>query len=383
MPPPVTLTPLPVPPRTAFATAQYRFDRAAESLGIDDSMRRVLRQVKRELVVHFPVEFDDGTFRVFTGFRVQHNLARGPGKGGVRYHPQFTIDDARALAMYMTWKAAVVNLPFGGAKGGVVCDPKALSLSELERLTRRFTTEIALLLGVERDIPAPDLGTGEQVMAWMMDTLSMHLGYSVHAAVTGKPVSVGGSEGRYAATGRGLAIVTLAALRDRGVDPAGATVAVQGFGQVGTIAAEQLALAGMRVVAVSDSSGGVHRGDGLDLGALVSLKEEGGKLAEGAGTDRITNAELLALDVDVLVPAAVENVITPANVGAVKARVTAEGATAPIDLEADEVPVVRHLTPAALAEVEEELRRQFHLAIGGDGVARGRFAANHDPSAQE
>src|SRR5579862_5782265 len=244
--------------RSALSIAQRQFDATADALGLEDSVRAVLREVKRELVVHFPVEMDDGSFRVFTGFRVQHNIARGPAKGGLRYHPTVTLADARALAMYMTWKASVTDLPFGGAKGGVIVDPKTLSISERERLTRRFTTEISLLIGPDRDIPAPDIGTGPQEMAWIMDTLSMHAGFSVPASVTGKPAVIGGSEGRHAAVGRGLTTLTVQALRDAGIDPAGATAAVQGFGQVGSTTAQLLSAAGLRVVAVSDSTTGLH-----------------------------------------------------------------------------------------------------------------------------
>ena len=320
---------------SAFATAQRLVDDAAEALGLEDSQRCVLREVKRELVVHFPVELDDGSFEVFTGFRVQHNIARGPAKGGVRYQATMTLDDARALAMFMTWKAAVVDLPFGGAKGGVVCDPRRLSVSELERLTRRFTTEISLLLGVERDIPAPDLGTTPQVMAWMMDTLSMHAGYSVPASVTGKPIDIGGSEGRLSAPGRGLAVVTHQALRDRGIEAEGATVAIQGFGQVGGQCARILTQNGLRVVAISDSTGGVHREGGVDVYAAISHRDHGGRIADSPLGDHITNAELLELDVDVLVPAAVESQIHTGNAGRVRARVIAEGANAPLTPEAD------------------------------------------------
>ena len=326
---------VPGPERSALSIAQRQFDATADALGLDDALRAVLREVKRELVVHFPVEMDDGSFRVFTGFRVQHNIARGPAKGGLRFHPAMSLDDARALAMYMTWKAAVVRLPFGGAKGGVVCEPRALSVSELERLTRRFTTEISLIIGQDRDIPAPDLGTGPQVMAWIMDTLSMHAGFSVPASVTGKPTSIGGSEGRYAATGRGLSIVTVQAMRDRGIDPSGARVAVQGFGKVGAVCADLLTAAGMTVIAVSDSSAGLHRGTGLDLAALHALKEEGGSFADYGGADRIGNDELLTLDVDLLVPAALEAQITRHNADQVRARVIAEGANAPVDPDAD------------------------------------------------
>ncbi|TMB92588.1 MAG: Glu/Leu/Phe/Val dehydrogenase [Chloroflexi bacterium] len=321
--------------RSALSIAQHRFEATAEALGLDESLRGILRAVKRELVVHFPVEMDDGGFRVFTGFRVQHSVARGPAKGGLRYHPAMTLDDARALAMHMTWKAAVVDLPFGGAKGGVICDPRALSASELERLTRRFTTEISIIVGPDRDIPAPDLGTNPQVMAWIMDTLSMHAGFSVPASVTGKPISIGGSEGRFTAPGRGLTIVTVEAMRDRGLDPMGATVAVQGFGKVGSVSADLLTRAGMKVVAVSDSAGGIYRGDGLDLAALRALKEEGGRLADYGAADQLSNDELLTLEVDVLVPAALEGQVTAANADGVRARVIAEGANAPLTLEAD------------------------------------------------
>jgi glutamate dehydrogenase (NAD(P)+) len=321
----------------SLAIAQHHFDRAAEQLDLPDSARPMLRTIKRELIVHFPVEMDDGSFRVFTGFRVQHNIARGPAKGGLRYHPAMTLADARGLAMYMTWKAAVVDLPFGGAKGGVIVDPKLLTTSERERLTRRFTTEISLLIGPDRDIPAPDIGTGPQEMAWVMDTLSMHAGYSVPASVTGKPTVIGGSEGRHASVGRGLATVAVQALGDSGIDPAAATAAIQGFGQVGSATAQLLAAAGLRVVAVSDSRGGVYNEAGLDIDTLAALKEEGGSLSDHVGAEALTNAELLALDVDLLVPAALEASITAANAGTVRARVICEGANAAIDPDGDAI----------------------------------------------
>ena len=320
-----------------LAIAQHHFDRAAEQLDLHQSARPMLRTIKRELIVHFPVEMDDGSFRVYTGFRVQHNIARGPAKGGLRYHPAMTLADARALAMFMTWKAAVVGLPFGGAKGGVIVDPKQLSISELERLTRRFTTEISLLIGPDRDIPAPDIGTGPQEMAWIMDTLSMHAGYSVPASVTGKPTVIGGSEGRQASVGRGLATVAVQALGDSGIDPAAATVAIQGFGQVGSSTAQLLAAAGLRVVAVSDSRGGLYNDAGLDVDALAALKEEGGALSDHVGAESLTNEELLALDVDLLVPAALEATITAANAATVRARVICEGANAAIDPDGDAI----------------------------------------------
>jgi glutamate dehydrogenase (NAD(P)+) len=278
---------------------------------------------------------DDGSFRVFTGFRVQHNIARGPAKGGLRYHPGMTLDDARALAMYMTWKTAVADVPFGGAKGGVICDPHALSLNELERLTRRFTTEISLIVGPDRDIPAPDLGTGPQVMAWIMDTLSMHAGFSVPASVTGKPQAIGGSEGRFTGPGRGLTMVTVLAMRDAGMDPSGARVAIQGFGKVGGVSAELLTAEGMTVVGVSDSTCGLYRADGLDLTALRHLKEEGGHFTDYGAAEQIDRDDLLSLDVDVLVPAALEAQIGERNADRVKAKVIAEGANAPLTTEAD------------------------------------------------
>jgi len=320
-----------------LAIALRNFDRASEQLHLDPGTAMVLRQIKRELIVHFPVEMDDGSFTVYTGFRVQHNLDRGPAKGGLRYHPAMTLADARALAMFMTWKSAIVGLPFGGAKGGVIVDPKALSVTERERLTRRLTTELSLLLGSDRDIPAPDIGTGPQEMAWIMDTLSMHAGHSVRASVTGKPTVIGGSEGRHGAVGRGITTVAVQALRDSGIDPTGATAAIQGFGQVGASTAQLLAAAGIRVVAVSDSRGGVHSGTGLDIDALTALKEEGGALTEHGGAETLSNDELLTLPVDLLVPCALEAQITAENAARINARVIAEGANAAVDSDGDAI----------------------------------------------
>jgi glutamate dehydrogenase (NAD(P)+) len=374
----------------SLAIAQHHFDRAAEQLDLHQSARPMLRTIKRELIVHFPVEMDDGSFRVFTGFRVQHNIARGPAKGGLRYHPAMTLADARGLAMYMTWKAAVVDLPFGGAKGGVIVDPKQLSNSELERLTRRFTTEISLLIGPDRDIPAPDIGTGPQEMAWVMDTLSMHAGYSVPASVTGKPTVIGGSEGRQASVGRGLATVAVQALGDSGIDPAAATVAIQGFGQVGSSTAQLLAAAGLRVVAVSDSRGGLYNDAGLDVDALAALKEEGGTLSDHVGAESLTNEELLALDVDLLVPAALEATITAANAATVRARVICEGANAAIDPDGDAILYDRNvlIIPDILAnagglvvsyfEWVQDLQQLFWAAGDVNGRLREVMVRSYD-----
>ncbi len=318
-----------------YAAAQETFDRIAAQIPLSDDMRAALRQVRRELVVHFPVQFDDGTHGVFTGFRVQHNIVRGPAKGGLRFSPTVTLDDVRALSMAMTWKAALFGLPFGGAKGGVICAPEKLSARELERLTRRFTTEIALLLGPEKDIPSTDVGTGPQIMAWIMDTISMHRGYSVPAAVTGKPVEIGGSEGRMLSPALGIATVLADAFAKAGRKLEGSTVAIQGFGKVGSGVASVLEQRGMRVVAISGRDGGVHNPAGLNVSALLAEREKGLQLSGSSLGDRISNEELLGLDVDVLVPAAVEMAITGANVAAVRATMIVEAANSPLSPEAD------------------------------------------------
>jgi len=323
--------------KTAFAIAQRRFDSAADVLGLSDDTRRLLREVKRELTVHFPVHHDDRSVHLYTGYRVQHNINRGPAKGGIRYSPELTLDLVKALAMLMTWKCAAVGIPYGGAKGGVVVDPDALSQSELEHLTRRFTTEIALLIGPEKDIPAPDLGTGPQVMAWMMDTISMHAGHSVTASVTGKPVDVGGSEGRQDAAGRGVTYLTLEALKYLHVGDETPTVAVQGFGKVGSSTARLLHEAGLRVVAVSDSRGGVYNPRGLDLAALDEHRKFRGQVSGFKKADDLSGDEVLELPVTVLVPAAVEQQITERNADRVKARLITEAANAAVSPEADAV----------------------------------------------
>ncbi len=322
---------------SAFETAQRRFDAAADVIGLSDDTRRGLREVKRELTVHFPVHMDDGSVHVFTGWRVQHNISRGPAKGGIRYHPDITLDLVKALAMLMTWKCSVVGLPYGGSKGAVAVDPSKLSLSELEHLTRRYATEIAILIGPEKDIPAPDMGTSPQIMAWIMDTISMHSGHSVPAAVTGKPVDVGGSEGRVDAPGRGATYLTLEALKYLHIEDDPPTVAIQGYGQVGRSAARLLTEAGLKIVAVSDSKGGVYNPGGLDLAALAEHRQVRGSVTGFKKADAITNAELLELPVTVLVPAAVQDVITADNAARIRARLITEGANAAVAPEADPI----------------------------------------------
>ncbi|HZU17171.1 MAG TPA: Glu/Leu/Phe/Val dehydrogenase [Candidatus Dormibacteraeota bacterium] len=324
-------------PRSAFAIAQRRFDAAAEVLGLPDDTRRLLREVKRELTVHFPVRHDDGSVHLYTGFRVQHNINRGPAKGGIRYSPDVSLDLIKALAMSMTWKCAVVGIPYGGAKGGVVVDPRRLSRSELEHVTRRYATEIALLIGPEKDIPAPDLGTTPEVMAWIMDTISMHAGHSVTASVTGKPVEVGGSEGRQEAAGRGVTYLTMEALKYLNLGEETPTVAIQGFGKVGLPAARLLRQAGLRVVAVGDSKGAVYNPGGLDLDALEEHRKVRGEVSGFKKAEDIAGRELLELPVTVLVPAAVEGQITERNAPRIRARLITEAANAAIDPEADAI----------------------------------------------
>ena len=319
----------------AYETALRQFDEAAEILDLDPDMRELLRRPKRELVVNFPVEMDDSSIRMFRGYRVHHNITRGPAKGGIRFHPQADLDEVRALAMWMTWKCAVMNLPYGGAKGGVEVDPHRLSMTELENLTRRYATEIAVLIGPEFDIPAPDMGTNAQVMAWIMDTISMHAGHSIPAVVTGKPVAVGGSEGRASATSRGMLEVTLAMLQREGRDPKGLRIAVQGAGNVGMGAVRLFHEAGFRIVAVSDSEGGAMRETGFDAAMVERHGAGGGLMHDLPDADRITNRELLELPVDILAPAAIEGQLTAANASQVKASMIVEGANGPTTPSAD------------------------------------------------
>jgi glutamate dehydrogenase (NAD(P)+) len=324
-------------PISAWAVAQQQFDLAADMLNLDPGLRHVLREPRRELTVHFPVQMDDGSVKVYTGYRVQHNLSRGPAKGGIRYHQNVSLDEVKALAMWMTWKCAVVGIPYGGGKGGVIVDPKKLSMKELEHLSRRFFTEIEVLVGPERDIPAPDVNTTPQVMSWFMDTYSMHVGYTVPGVVTGKPISLGGSEGRNEATARGCVYTIAEAAKHLGMDLKGAKVAVQGFGNAGSIAAQLMCAEGSTVVAVSDSQGGIRNMAGLNIDGVIAWKKEHGTVRGYPGSKDISNAEVLETECDVLIPAALENQITAANAHKVKARIVAEAANGPTTPDADEI----------------------------------------------
>jgi glutamate dehydrogenase (NAD(P)+) len=324
-------------PINAWAVAQQQFDLAAERLHLDEGIRRVLREPRREFTVHFPVHMDDGSVRVFTGYRVQHNLGRGPAKGGIRYHQDVSIDEVKALAMWMTWKCAVVGIPYGGGKGGVIVDPKQLSMRELEALSRRFFTEIEVLVGPERDIPAPDVNTTPQIMAWFMDTYSMHAGYTVPGVVTGKPISLGGSEGRNEATARGTVYCIVEAARHLGIELKKAKVSVQGFGNAGSIAAQLMVVEGASVVAVSDSTGGIHNPNGLDIAKVINWKKEHGTVQGFPGSKDVSNAQVLEVECDILIPAALENQITERNAGNIKARLIAEAANGPTTPEADRI----------------------------------------------
>jgi glutamate dehydrogenase (NAD(P)+) len=331
-----------------FRIAQQQFDKAAELLELPQSISEVLRVPQRELTVNFPVKMDNGSTKVYTGYRVQHNLGRGPVKGGIRYHPAVDIDEVRALAMWMTWKCALVNIPYGGAKGGVVVDPSLLSLGEIERLTRRFATEISILLGPDKDIPAPDVNTNPQIMAWIMDTISMHQGHTVNAVITGKPVLVGGSLGRNEATGRGVSLMVREWARRANTGLDSLKIVVQGFGNVGGIAAALLDEMGCKIIAVSDASGGYIRRGGLDIKAMRTYAaQHPRRLLEGytaPGLEPISNAELLEIACDMLVPAALENQITDLNAPRIRARVIVEGANGPTTPAADAILEDRGIT---------------------------------------
>jgi glutamate dehydrogenase (NAD(P)+) len=320
-----------------FSLAQHQLQQVADTFGIDQRLVEVLQECKKAVEVSIPTSMDDGSVRAFAGFRVTHNIARGPSKGGMRYHPAVTRDEIKALAMWMTWKCALMGLPFGGAKGGVVCDPKEMSRGELERMTRRFTSEIINEIGPEKDIPAPDVGTNAATMAWIFDTYSMNKGHSVLGVVTGKPLTIGGSLGREEAPSRGALFCLASALQRRGRSLAGTRIAVQGFGTVGSSFARFAAEEGALVVAVSDSTGGVFNDKGIDIAAAVEHKRSGGSLSQLKGGDRITNDELLLLDCDVLAPCALEQVITDENADQVRAALIVEGANGPVTPAADEI----------------------------------------------
>jgi len=326
-------------PKTAnpFEIVIEQIDAVCDRLGVADIYRSRLKKCERELIVNFPVRMDDGTAKVFTGFRVQHNDTRGPAKGGIRYHPEATLDETRALAVWMTLKAAVANIPYGGAKGAVICDPKLMSQGELERLTRRYASEISILIGPESDIPAPDVGTNPQIMAWIMDTYSMAKGHSIPGVVTGKPIEIGGSRGRFEATGRGCMISARLAAKEMGMNLDGATVVIQGFGNVGSVTAKLLAQESCNIIGISDSRGGVYNPKGLDPISLLNHKRETGSVIGFRNAETVTNAELLVLPCDILVPAAFELQIVKANAANVRAKMIVEGANGPTTPEADKI----------------------------------------------
>jgi glutamate dehydrogenase (NAD(P)+) len=335
MPAEITATGSPV--RTAFDIAVEQFMTAADLLQLDGGLRQILSSCKREFTTHFPVRMDDGSIRVFTGYRVQHNLSRGPAKGGIRYHQNVSLEEVKALAMWMTWKCAVVGIPYGGGKGGIIVNPKELSLGELERMTRRFASEISVLIGPEKDIPAPDVNTNGQIMAWIMDTYSMNQGYSIPAVVTGKPIHIGGSLGRDDATARGALYVTRQALKELNMPSEGCSVVIQGFGNAGYHSARLMAADGHKILAVSDSRGGIYNKNGLDWAQVLAHKQETGSVVGFPGADVVSNEEILEIPCDVLIPAALENVITEKNAGRIHAKLIVEDANGPTTPEADAI----------------------------------------------
>ena len=320
-----------------FEAMMSRFDKAAELLDLEPGLYKVLRQAEKQVIVSIPVMKDNGEVEVYEGYRVQYNTSRGPAKGGIRFDLQVTLEEVKALAAWMTWKCAVVNIPFGGAKGGVRCDPQAMSAAELEKLTRRYTSGIINMLGPDSDVPAPDVNTNERVMAWVMDTYSMHVGHTVTAVVTGKPVELGGSLGRREATGRGCMIVTKEALKHLGMPVKGTTVAIQGFGNVGSVAAQLLGCEGCKIVAIGDRSASLYNANGIDIDDAIAYVKKHRSLQGYDKADAISGAELLTLDVDVLLPAALENVITTKNARDIKARIICEGANGPTTAAADSI----------------------------------------------
>jgi glutamate dehydrogenase (NAD(P)+) len=320
-----------------WLAAEVRFNEAAELLKLEDGLKKMLKMPARELTVHIPVSLDDGRLEVFTGYRVQHSIARGPAKGGIRFSPDVTLDEVRALASWMTWKCAVVNIPFGGGKGGVICDPGVLSQGELERITRRYTAEIIDFIGPETDVPAPDINTNEQTMAWIMDTYSMHKRHTVTAVVTGKPLDLGGSRGRSEATGRGCMIVTLEALKRLNKKPEDARVVIQGFGNVGGMAARQMSRRGFKIVSIIEWDGAVYNANGLDIEALMEHRKETGSVLDFPEAENIDNDTALLLECDILLPAAKENVITSQNAGKLQCKILCEGANGPTTAAADAI----------------------------------------------
>ena len=318
-------------------SAEVRFDEAAARLGLDEGMQKVLRSPSREIIVHIPIALDDGRLEVFTGYRVQHSIARGPAKGGIRYARDVTLDEVRALAAWMTWKCAVTNLPFGGGKGGVICDPSLMSPSEIERITRRYTAELFDFIGPEKDVPAPDMNTNEQTMAWIMDTYSMHARHTQTAVVTGKPINLGGSKGRTEATGRGCMIVTEQALRKLGLERSSTRVVIQGFGNVGGMAAKLMARAGFKVVCIVEYDGAVYNAAGLDIPALMKHRNETGSITGFPEGDEIDKTDAMFLETDVLLPAAKENVITSDNAHRLRTKILCEGANGPTTHVADSI----------------------------------------------
>ena len=380
-----------------FEIAQQQLRLVGETFGIDSNLISVLSQCKKAVSVSIPTRMDDGSITTFQGYRVTHNIARGPSKGGIRYHPDVTLDEVKSLAMWMTWKCALMGIPFGGAKGGVVCDPKHMSENELQRMTRRFTSEIITEIGPEKDIPAPDVGTGPREMAWIFDTYSMNKGHSVLGVVTGKPLAIGGSLGRLEATARGGLFALLESLERLGKGLAGMRVAVQGFGNVGSYFALFVHQHGAKVIAMSDSSGGVHNAEGIDVPAAIAYKEETGSLAGLKGTEALTNEELLLLDCDVLAPSALEQVITPDNADKIKASIIVEGANGPTTPAADDILEDRGvlILPDVLANAggvvvsyfewvqglqeyfwkEDEVNSNLHDIVQGHSTRRGRCAS--------
>ena len=351
-------------------SAEARFDEAAGRLGLDEGMQKVLRSPAREIIVHIPVALDDGRLEVFTGYRVQHSIARGPAKGGIRYAPDVTLDEVRALASWMTWKCAVVNIPFGGGKGGVICDPNLLSPGELERITRRYTAELFDFIGPEIDVPAPDMNTNEQTMAWIMDTYSMHARHTQTAVVTGKPINLGGSRGRSEATGRGCMMVTDQALGRFGLERANTRVVIQGFGNVGGMSARLMASAGYKIIAIVEYDGAVYNAKGLDIPALAAHRKETGSVVDFAGGENIDREEAMFLETDVLLPAAKENVITSHNAGRLRCKILCEGANGPTTHFADRDPgLQRHLRDSGYSgQCRRRHRVVFRMGAGSPGL---------------